>query len=130
MRKTIERIKNTFALILAVALTLQVTGAGLPKSVAAAGKSSIRTEQPVTAAGVAEEATTTDDTVCRYAGQTPEQILASLTLDQKTAQMVMPAVYNLTENPERQMEFGDYGAVLSKFDSLTAPDWRELVDML
>ncbi len=65
--------------------------------------------------------------VCRYAGQTPEEILAKLSLEQKAAQMVQPAIY-VMENPEEQMRQLDYGSILSKMEALHAPDWRALID--
>ena len=64
---------------------------------------------------------------CRYAGQTPDEILAQLSLEQKAAQMVQPAIY-VMEDPEQQMRKVDYGSILSKFDALHAPDWRSLID--
>lgn len=45
-----------------------------------------------------------------YSKMTPEEIVDSLTLEQKTAQMLLPAVYNIDE---QKMSEIDYGAVLS-----------------
>ncbi|MEE3417408.1 MAG: hypothetical protein VZR53_18945, partial [Prevotella sp.] len=45
-----------------------------------------------------------------YATMTPEEIVAALTLEQKAAQMVQPAVYNITEE---DMKANDYGSILS-----------------
>ena len=45
-----------------------------------------------------------------YADMTPEEIVGTLTLKQKAARMVQPAVYNITENDERK---NDYGSILS-----------------
>ena len=55
----------------------------------------------------------------------PEEIVASLSLEQKAAQMVMPAVYNV--NPD-QMKKNDYGSILSTVGSIDAASWRSVVD--
>ena len=60
-----------------------------------------------------------------YASKTPEEIAASLTLEQKAAQMVMPAVYNIDV---KQMRDNDYGCILSQSDHIDAASWRSLVD--
>ena len=55
----------------------------------------------------------------------PEEITASLSLEQKAAQMVMPAVYNVSPN---EMKKNDYGSILSTVGSIDAASWRSLVD--
>lgn len=60
-----------------------------------------------------------------YATMSAEEIVDSLTLEQKAAQMVQPAVYMVTEN---QMKNNCYGSILSKYEAVTAEDWREIVD--
>ncbi len=60
-----------------------------------------------------------------YANMTAEEITASLTLEQKAAQMVQPAVYNVTS---QQMSENCYGSILSKYDSITYKEWQTLVD--
>ena len=60
-----------------------------------------------------------------YASMSAEEIVASLTLEQKAAQMVMPAVYNTDED---EMKEFDYGAILSKSESVNYDDWQEIVD--
>lgn len=62
-----------------------------------------------------------------YSKMTPEEIVDSLTLEQKTAQMLLLAVYNIDE---QKMSEIDYGAVLSKKESLPASEWRITVDQL
>ena len=62
----------------------------------------------------------------RLAGKSPERIAASLTLEQRIAQMLMPAVYHLEEG---MMKENCYGAVLSKTDTLTASEWKALSDI-
>lgn len=55
-----------------------------------------------------------------------ENILARLTLDQKAAQMVQGAVYNISEN---MMKKNCYGSILSTFgeSSLNASEWKNLI---
>ncbi|MCR5249050.1 MAG: glycoside hydrolase family 3 C-terminal domain-containing protein [Lachnospiraceae bacterium] len=61
-----------------------------------------------------------------YASMSPEEITASLSLEQKAAQMVMPAIYNVT--PEKMQE-SDYGSILSTpGGSIDAASWRNVVD--
>ena len=60
-----------------------------------------------------------------YASMSPEEIVAGLTLEQKAAQMVMPAIYNVSPN---KMKDNDYGSILSTAGSIDAPSWRSLVD--
>lgn len=55
-----------------------------------------------------------------------DDILAGLTLDQKAAQMVQGAVYNVTDN---LMKKNCYGSILSTYgkSSLNASEWKQLV---
>ncbi len=61
----------------------------------------------------------------RYASMSPEEIVAELTLEQKTAQMVQPAIYNVSENAMRN---NDYGSILSTTECIDAAQWRRTVD--
>ena len=60
-----------------------------------------------------------------YAAMTPEEIVAALTLEQKAAQMVQPAVYNITEE---DMKANDYGSILSTVGCIDSDAWAETVD--
>ena len=60
-----------------------------------------------------------------YATMTPEEIVAALTLEQKAAQMVQPAVYNITEE---DMKANDYGSILSTVGCIDSDAWAETVD--
>ena len=60
-----------------------------------------------------------------YASMSPEEIVAEMTLEQKAAQMVQPAVYNITE---KNMKKNDYGSILSTTECIGAAEWRETVD--
>ena len=55
----------------------------------------------------------------------PEEIAAGLSLEQKAAQMVMPAVYNVSPD---KMKDNDYGSILSTAGSIDAASWRSVVD--
>ncbi len=61
----------------------------------------------------------------RYASMSPEEIVAELTLEQKSAQMVQPSVYNVSENAMRN---NDYGSILSTTGCIDAAQWRRTVD--
>ena len=60
-----------------------------------------------------------------YASMRPEEIVAGLSLEQKAAQMVMPAVYRVSPD---QMKDHDYGSILSTPGSIDAASWRRMVD--
>ncbi|MGN0687625.1 MAG: glycoside hydrolase family 3 protein [Oscillospiraceae bacterium] len=60
-----------------------------------------------------------------YANLTPEEIVSRLTLEQKAAQMVQPAVYAVQD---WQMKAFDFGSILSKYDSVYYNQWQEIVD--
>ncbi|MCR4740362.1 MAG: glycoside hydrolase family 3 C-terminal domain-containing protein [Lachnospiraceae bacterium] len=61
----------------------------------------------------------------KYNTMTPEEIVASLTLEQKAAQMVQPAIYMVTE---KRMNEKCYGSILSKNQPLYYNEWQETVD--
>jgi beta-glucosidase len=60
-----------------------------------------------------------------YASMSPEEIVVGMTLEQKTAQMVQPAVYNVSES---DMKKYDYGSILSTMGCIDAAEWRDTVD--
>ena len=60
-----------------------------------------------------------------YASMTPEEIVATLTLEQKAAQMVQPAIYNVTEE---DMKANDYGSILSTVGCIESDEWAATVD--
>lgn len=59
-----------------------------------------------------------------YAKKSAQEICDLLTLAQKAAQMVQPAVYNVTKE---QMQKHCYGSILSKMGSISDQEWRGLV---
>lgn len=60
-----------------------------------------------------------------YASMSAKEIVASMTIEQKAAQMVQPAVYSVKEY---QMEENDYGSILSKYQSVNSDKWQDIVD--
>lgn len=60
-----------------------------------------------------------------YASMSPEEIAENLSLEQKAAQMVMPAVYKISPD---DMKDNDYGSILSTVGSVDAASWRSMVD--
>lgn len=61
----------------------------------------------------------------RYANKSVEEIVSSLTLEQKAAQMVQPQIASL---PHEKMRSNDYGSILSKEKSLNYLTWQKAVD--
>lgn len=60
-----------------------------------------------------------------YEARNVKEIVEKLTLDQKAAQMVQPAVYNIV--PEAMKEYC-YGSILSNMNLRSSKAWRQLVD--
>lgn len=61
----------------------------------------------------------------KYAAMSAAEITAALTLEQKAAQMVQPAIY---EVDVEEMQKYDYGSILSKNESVSFGEWQEIVD--
>lgn len=78
-----------------------------------------------TETAIATETVNIPDTVTTdYSGMTAEEIVATLTLEQKAAQMVQGALYNLDTD---EMDEYCYGSVLSHYGSfpeLSLDEWR------
>ncbi|MBQ3841114.1 MAG: glycoside hydrolase family 3 protein [Ruminiclostridium sp.] len=60
-----------------------------------------------------------------YASMTPEEITAALTIERKAAQMVMPAIYNVSVD---DMKISDYGSILSTVGCIDSDAWAVTVD--
>lgn len=98
-------------------------------------ESSIVEELNETEVAIATETNTTETTVEEteavldinlYEGMTPEEIVATLTLEQKAAQMVQGAIYSLNYN---DMANNCYGSVLSQDEYFRGRNsWRNVVD--
>ena len=60
-----------------------------------------------------------------YSALEIDEIVSSLTIEQKAAQMVLPQIMSISEE---DMELNDYGGILSQDGHLNAEQWRETVD--
>lgn len=101
--------KRIIALLLAATLVLTACAPKAPEASDETG-------------GVSKEADTE-----KYKGMTPEEVVSALTLDQKAAQMVEGAFYNVSFD---DMKKYDYGSILSKYEDLpnpTAEEWYDLI---
>lgn len=61
-----------------------------------------------------------------YANMTPEEIVKQMTIEQKAAQMVQPAIYYLIDE-DTQQEY-NYGSILSKIVGFGEKDWQNTID--
>lgn len=88
---------------------------------------SVVSEADSQAVSSVEDAEKTDDEpkYKAYASMSAKEIVASMTIEQKAAQMVQPAVYSVKEY---QMEENDYGSILSKYRSVRFDEWQNIVD--
>lgn len=118
------------ALLFALAVTVSMTACNTPRQPISSeipssqtAESSATTEQAESEQ--AEQPAEPEYKYMKYAAMTPEEITAALTLEQKAAQMVQPAVYNVSE---QEMLENCYGSILSKRSSVSDWEWRTLVD--
>ena len=116
------------ALALLLPLTLLISTVSCAEKNKSSEKSETETTKAVTSA--AETTTMTEmnfdgPKYQTYATMTPEEIVATLTLEQKASQMVQPAVYNITED---DMKANDYGSILSTVGCIDFEAWAETVD--
>ncbi len=110
-------MKNTKLLVPLLAASLLLSSCG-KTSPSTSTPASDNAEQAVPAA---------TSGLAKYDGMTAEEIVSTLTLDQKAAQMVEGAVYNVSSE---EMKKYDYGSILSKFEVLpnpTAKEWYEII---
>ena len=63
----------------------------------------------------------------KYASMTPEEIVAELTLEQKAAQMVQPAIYELYGGNPNGMKNNGYGSILSNMVGYGYKDWQDAI---
>ena len=115
----------------ALALLLPLTLLVSTMSCAEKNKTSEKSETETTTTTSAAETTTRTEIEFdgpkyeTYAAMTPEEIVSTLTLEQKAAQMVQPAIYNITEE---DMKANDYGSILSTVGCIDSDVWAETVD--
>ena len=91
-------------------------------------ETTVETEETATTESTTTETTveTTDTYTNPYAGMTAEEIVSTLTLEQKAAQMILPPFYMI--DADEEAKYG-YGAIFSKPDdipSFTNEEWQEL----
>ncbi len=117
--------KNRITCALALLLCIGVTACsnttpqtvGTKTSTEAAGTGSASAEGAESATGGEKD----------YASMTPEEICATLTLEQKAAQMMEPTIYHVEPSV---MAKTDYGSILSKYEDWPMPsdkEWMEIV---
>ena len=63
-----------------------------------------------------------------YATMTPEEIVGTLTLEQKAAQMVQPILYKTQADESKPMSTHCYGSIYGDEGMLTAEEWRKTLD--
>lgn len=63
-----------------------------------------------------------------YATLTPKQIVDSLTLEQKAAQMVQPILYKVATDDSSPMKTYGYGSIYGDEGQMAAAEWRESLD--
>ncbi len=105
--------KRTISILLLLTMLVSASGCSLSSNYP-------KTEEPETYSVEGSEYKCTE-----YASMSPEEITASLSLEQKAAQMVMPAIYHVDQ---KKMKESDYGSILSTAGSIDARSWRSLVD--
>ena len=106
-------MKKLVSVLLLLAMLVSVTGCGSGSGYSGVDKN-------------AKYSVTDYEYKCtEYASMSPEEIVQSLSLEQKAAQMVMPAIYNVTPD---KMKDNDYGSILSTEGSIDAAYWRSVVD--
>lgn len=127
-------MKKALALLLPLTILTSVSSCSLSSSESVPSSetdtASVTASTPAaeasTAAVTTKAAISTDGPKYQaYAAMTPEEIVSTLTLEEKAAQMVQPAVYNITED---DMKNNDYGSILSTVGCIDAASWRETVD--
>ena len=105
--------RRSFSILLLLMMLVSAAGCSLFDNSPKAGKA-----KNYTVAGSGYKCT-------GYASMSPEEIVAGLSLEQKAAQMVMPAVYNISPD---EMKANGYGSILSTVGSIDAASWRNVVD--
>lgn len=110
----------------------------LSSAACSSGKNSSSTSTASSTASSAEATTVADSSSSEeeksykyqeYASMTPEEIVSKLTLEQKAAQMVQPAVYWLIDDCDDMQKYG-YGSVLSKVAGWGQSDWKAITNDL
>lgn len=122
-------MKNRFLLItLCVAITLSSCATDSKKKADSAKEvveSEVQTSETAPGNGRPIAKSTDEGLVeSKYKGMSAEEIVETLTLEQKAMQMVLPAIYNTSIS---DMKENCYGSVLSQSEALTYLKWQETV---
>ena len=111
---------KAIALIAALGLVVSLASCESQKETASSSK-----PETTTAASTTLPRTEPTLTKCQYYNSLePDEVTASLTLEQKAAQMVLPQIRSVSEE---DMELYDYGGILSQKDYYNAEEWRETI---
>ncbi len=116
-------MKKIISILASLSVLIACTSCGNSSNVQTEDKtnSSVSSSENASSADTAKNENIYD----RYEGMSAEEIVNSLTLEQKAAQMVQPAVYMLGQGSMRE---NDYGSILSTNGLLTSGKWADLVD--
>ncbi len=115
-------MKKTLAFLLGLTMVAQMTACTRQSQTSEDGSIAVLSE---TTTPTESDKAEVDFKYQKYASMTPEEIVGELTLEQKVAQMLQPAVYNITEE---DMLTNDYGSILSQTTCLDAASCRDIVD--
>ena len=116
-----KKFKKKLGYILVASMLLLSSCGDKKENADNAGKNS---SGQITASSASEPA---GEKYLKYKDMSAEDIVASLTLEQKASQMVLPQVINVNED---MMEKNCYGGVLSKKVPVSSQEWRQLIDGL
>lgn len=115
--------RRSFATLICILIIFSLVGCGQ--------NNSQLTSTQTTSAAVSNEPAASDSPQAQLdlkydPNATPEEIVASMTLEQKVAQMLQPGVYNISTTA---MEKYGYGSVLSQspYMDITAAGWKRTV---
>ena len=118
--------KRTLLLALVCALTLTACASGTTSSETSTNSDTSTTSSEVqSSVGTSQPDAEYVYDYQKYAKMSAKEITAALTLEQKAAQMVQPAIYNINKY---QMEQNCYGSILSNTNSPDYKKWQENVD--
>ena len=105
-------------------LTLTACASSTTSKQVSTASEQVSTEEQTSASSVTE-AENHQYKYQKYAKMSANDIVSSLTLEQKAAQMVQPAVYSVDET---KMGKNDYGSIISKYSAVDYKGWQKIVD--
>ena len=118
--------KRPISLLLAATLMLSACSTSTP--VIETAQESIVESSETTSVTATQEDPVTEIDLNLYEGMTAEQIVATMTLEQKAAQMVQGAFYNVSYDDMQEYDYGSLFHQLGGWPSPNADEWRELVN--